>query len=63
VTAGNYAVIVDAYMALSHTFTVNVKGTVATGTKCEFPAFTQNILVCPAGNTCKGTAGSKTCAP
>ena len=63
VAAGNYAVIVDAYMSASGPFTVNVKGTVATGTKCEFPAFTQGILVCPGAQTCKGTAGSKTCQP
>jgi hypothetical protein len=62
VLPGGYAVIVDAYQSASGPFTLNVHGTVATGTACESPLFTGGanaVLSCPNGTTCGGTP--KTC--
>ncbi len=57
VGAGNYAVLVDGYMALSGAFTLNVNGTVAAGVACTATAFTgaNAYLKCETGLTC--TAG------
>ncbi|MGN6105246.1 MAG: hypothetical protein ACTHU0_09100 [Kofleriaceae bacterium] len=55
--AGNYAINVDAYSTTNNgEFTLNVKGTVALGTACTSPLFTNGVLVCPTGSTC--TAGT-----
>jgi hypothetical protein len=55
VAAGNYALEVDGYSTENGTFTLNVKGTVATGTSCTSNLFTTGVLVCPTGTTCTGT--------
>jgi hypothetical protein len=58
VTAGGYAVIVDGFSTANGNFTLNVHGTVATGTKCSSPLFsggTAAVLSCPTGTTCTGT--------
>jgi hypothetical protein len=56
--AGGYAVIVDGFGSANGTFTLNVHGTVATGTPCSSPLFsggTSAVLSCPTGTTCGGT--------
>jgi len=57
VAPGGYAIVVDGWLANTGTFTLNVKGTVATGTSCTSPLFTgaDPVLVCPTGTTCTGT--------
>lgn len=64
VKAGNYAVVLDGYFDDEFgNATITVSGTVANGTKCESALFTNGVLKCTGAATCKGTAGSKTCAP
>jgi hypothetical protein len=56
--AGGYAVIVDGFGTANGNFTLNVHGTVATGTSCTSPLFsggTAAVLSCPTGTTCTGT--------
>lgn len=57
-SAGSYAIIVDGWLGDAGAYTLNVRGTVATGTPCGFPLFTGGanaVLVCPTGTTCTGT--------
>ena len=61
--AGRYYVVIDGYSTAAGTFTLNVTGTIANGQSCESPFFAPDGLQCNAGYTCKGTAGSRTCAP
>lgn len=61
--AGRYYVIVDGYSSGSGTFTLNVTGTISNGASCESPFFATDGLQCNAGYACKGTPGSRTCAP
>jgi hypothetical protein len=61
--AGRYYVVVDGYSTGAGTFTLNVTGTIANGASCESPFFAPGGLACNAGYTCKGAAGSRTCAP
>lgn len=56
VAAGTYAIIVDGWSSNNGTFTLNVRGTVATGTACTSPLFAAGVLACPAGQAC--TAGT-----
>ena len=58
-TAGTYAVIVDGFNASAGAYTLNVRGTLATGGSCADPLVAAGVLACPAGTTCQ--AG--TCAP
>ena len=54
--AGPYAVVVDGFSATSNgPFTLNVRGTVATGTACTHALFAGGVLACPTGTTCNGT--------
>jgi hypothetical protein len=58
VAAGGYAITVDGYSTNSGAFTLNVHGTVASGTPCSSPLFTGGtaaVLSCPSGTTCTGT--------
>ncbi|MFN0253084.1 MAG: hypothetical protein ACKV2T_39795 [Kofleriaceae bacterium] len=61
--AGRYYVVVDGFSTGAGTFTLNVTGTIANGASCESPFFAPDGLTCTAGYTCKGTPGSRTCAP
>ncbi len=58
VAAGTYGIIVDTYGSTSPggAFTLNVRGTVATGTACTSPLFASGVLACPTGQSC--TAGT-----
>ncbi|HEY5920740.1 MAG TPA: hypothetical protein VIV11_03675, partial [Kofleriaceae bacterium] len=58
VSPGNYAIVVDGYNANNGAYTLNVRGTVATGTSCTSSLFTGGanaVLVCPMATTCTGT--------
>jgi large repetitive protein len=58
VAPGSYAIIVDGYSTYNGAYTLNVRGTVATGTPCSSPLFSGGanaVLVCPAATTCTGT--------
>lgn len=55
VQAGNYIVSVDGFGSTNGAFNLNIRGTVAAGTACNFPQFTSGLLVCPTGTTCNGT--------
>ncbi len=62
VAPGGYAVIVDGWLSNSGTFTLNVFGTVAPGTRCDSPLFsggTAAVLSCPNGTTCTGAPTPK----
>jgi large repetitive protein len=58
VAPGGYAIVVDGFSASSGAFTLNVHGTVAPNTPCNFPAFAGGasaILSCPTGTSCSAT--------
>jgi hypothetical protein len=57
VAPGGYAVVVDGWSSNNGSFTLTVKGTVATGTPCSSPLFSgaSPVLFCPANTTCSGT--------
>jgi hypothetical protein len=57
VAAGTYGIVVDTYSSSSSggAFTLNVRGTVATGTACTSPLFASGVLACPSGTTCNGS--------
>jgi hypothetical protein len=62
--AGSYFLVVDGDSAgLAGSFTITVSGTIAGGESCESPLAQSGALVCAAGYTCSGTAGSRTCKP
>jgi hypothetical protein len=65
VAAGTYIVAVDANSSTNtpNTFVVNVSGTVVPGASCESSLFQTGAFTCTAGFACKGTVGSRTCAP
>ncbi len=55
VAPGNYAIVVDGFSSASGMYILNIKGTVAPGTRCTSPLFTGGanaILACPMGTTC-----------
>lgn len=58
VSPGSYAIIIDGWFGSSGAYTLNVRGTVATGTPCGSPLFSGGanaVLACPANTTCTGT--------
>jgi hypothetical protein len=55
VAAGHYIINVNGWNGNSGSVTMNVVGTVATGTDCTSPLFTSGVLVCPSGTTCTGS--------
>jgi hypothetical protein len=64
VAAGRYFVVVDGYgSSNSGTYVLAVSGTIAQGGSCEGALATSGVITCVGGTTCKGTAGSRTCAP
>jgi hypothetical protein len=52
--AGNYGIIVDGFSSANGTFTLNITGTVASGTSCTSPLFQTGVLQCPIGTGCTG---------
>ncbi|MEO8700209.1 MAG: hypothetical protein ABI867_09200 [Kofleriaceae bacterium] len=65
VAPGTYIIAVDAFSntTAQNTFVVNVHGTVVPGASCESALFQTGAFSCTAGFACKGTVGSRTCAP
>jgi large repetitive protein len=63
VAAGKYYVIVDGWGTGSGAWTLTTTGEVAVGGSCEGALFQSGAFTCTAGNSCKGTVGSRTCAP
>ncbi|MDB4959212.1 MAG: cell surface receptor domain protein [Myxococcales bacterium] len=62
--AGNYYLMVDGDDAGSFgSFTIAVSGQIAGGQSCESPLAQSGALTCSSGFVCKGTAGSRICAP
>jgi hypothetical protein len=60
--AGTYAISVAAYSTSSNgPFTLNVHGTIASGSSCESPLVTTGVLACATGTTCQGTVGMRKC--
>lgn len=58
VLPGGYAVLVDGYNTSNGAYELNIKGTVAAGTRCDSPLFNGGasaVLQCPTGTTCTGT--------
>jgi hypothetical protein len=54
--AGTYAISVAAYSSFSNEpFNVNVKGKLASGTRCDSALFTAGVLECDTGLTCTGS--------
>jgi hypothetical protein len=64
VAAGTYFVVVDGDSTTDvGPFTLTVAGSIKAGGSCESPLAQSGALVCPSGYACKGTVGSRTCAP
>ncbi|MBA3451754.1 MAG: hypothetical protein H0T42_01505 [Deltaproteobacteria bacterium] len=61
--AGTYYFVVDGYSTGMGPFTINMNGKIANNQSCESPLVAGGALSCGNGYACKGTAGSKTCAP
>ncbi|MGN6111296.1 MAG: hypothetical protein ACTHU0_39735 [Kofleriaceae bacterium] len=59
--AGRYYVSVDAYGTASGSFTLATSGVIAPGGSCENPLFAAGVIACPAGFTCDGAPGARTC--
>ncbi|MGE0546607.1 MAG: hypothetical protein AB7O24_24035 [Kofleriaceae bacterium] len=57
VAAGNYALLIDSDVGpfFDYPFTVEVRGTVTSGTACTSPLFDSGLLACPGNQPC--TAG------
>jgi hypothetical protein len=55
VPAGNYSVVIDGWNGSEGTWTLDVTGVVASGTRCDSALFTAGILACDAGLTCTGS--------
>lgn len=53
VQPGAYMISVDGYSTNAGTFSLNVRGEVASGTACTGPLFTANVLSCVSGTTCQ----------
>jgi hypothetical protein len=64
VAAGAYYVVVDGdFSGDVGPFTLTVAGTIQNNASCESPLAQSGALVCGTGYACKGTMGSRTCAP
>jgi large repetitive protein len=62
--AGRYFLVNDGYSTTAAgTFTNTITGIISSGGSCESALATSGALTCAAGTTCKGTVGSRTCAP
>jgi large repetitive protein len=54
VAAGTYAIEVDTYDSQApNAFTLNVHGTIASGSSCADPLVAAGVLTCAAGTTCQ----------
>lgn len=53
VAPGTYALIVDAFSTQSGPYTLNVRGTLASGASCADPLVAAGVLACPTGTTCQ----------
>jgi|GEM_PF-1354017 len=63
VAAGSYQIVVDGWGSGTGTYTLNVRGTIATGNSCEDPLVTAGVLTCATGSACGGAVGSRVCRP
>jgi hypothetical protein len=62
--AGTYYYVVDGYFTTSFgTYTINVTGKIQNGASCESALAQSGAISCNVGYACKGTMGSRTCAP
>ncbi|MEZ4366880.1 MAG: hypothetical protein R2939_11395 [Kofleriaceae bacterium] len=61
--AGRYFLIVDGYSTAFGAYNVTVSGELASGASCEGALAASGALTCADGFACKGTPGSRTCAP
>ena len=59
VAPGTYALIVDAFGTQAGAYTLNVRGTLASGASCADPLVAAGVLACPTGQTCQAGV----CAP
>jgi hypothetical protein len=60
-SAGRYFLVVDGFGSGTGAFTLTTSGVIEPGGSCEGPLFTSGAIACPAGVTCAGTPGSRTC--
>ena len=63
VPAGSYAISVDGWSAGNGAYTLNVRGNLNAGDRCDLAMATSGLLVCPTGYACGGTAGAEVCRP
>jgi hypothetical protein len=62
VAAGRYAIIVDSTGGTG-AYTLNVRGVIAEGDRCDPAAEVSGLFTCVAHARCGGTAGAETCVP
>ncbi len=63
VAAGSYYYVVDGWSSATGAYTIALSGKVQNNASCESPLVQSGALTCGAGYACKGTVGSRTCAP
>ncbi len=63
VAAGRYAVIVDSTSGASGAYTLNVRGVIDEGDRCDPADDAAGLFSCAAHTRCAGAAGAETCVP
>ena len=63
VAPGHYMISVDGWSSGSGTYSMTVRGTIATGGTCNSPLVDAGVFTCQTGSACAGPAGMRTCVP